>query len=58
VFRYERRVGQRRADRDEAGLPIDDEMIVEITIEDGPGDHAEVFEDLTMIRELVDLRAP
>jgi hypothetical protein len=55
VFRYERRVGQRRVTREEAGQPIDDDMIIEITIEDGdaPADHAEVFEDLTMIRELV-----
>ena len=53
VFRYERRVGQRRVDRDEAAAPIDDDMIVEITIE--PAESAEVWDDLTMIRELVAL---
>jgi hypothetical protein len=55
VFRYERRVGQRRVSREDAelDLAIDDDMIVEITIE--AADHAEVFEDLTMIRELVAL---
>jgi hypothetical protein len=62
VFRYERRVGQRRVSPstslrmngvDEADLAIDDDMIVEITIE--PADHAEVWEELTMIRELVTL---
>jgi hypothetical protein len=54
VFRYERRVGQRRVDREEAmGTPIDDDMIVEITVE--PAESAEVWDDLTMIRELVTL---
>jgi hypothetical protein len=62
VFRYERRVGERRDVRTgDDGAPIDDDMIIEITIEppDAPGDdaadHSEVFEDLTMIRELVSL---
>ncbi len=65
VFQYDRRVGQRRADRDEVGT-IDDDMIIEITIEDsvveakpaalGSGPH-EVdveldFDDLTRIREI------
>jgi hypothetical protein len=65
VFQWERRVGQRRAGRFDEDAPIDDEMIVEITVEDdlGPvkpvaivtaGGHAEVdFDDLTRIRELV-----
>ena len=57
VFQYERRVGQRRADRDDGGLPIDDEMIIEITVEAGDDDHREVWEDLTMIREMVVLDA-
>lgn len=64
VFRYERRVGQRRSDPstslrangdDDGGLPIDDDMIIEITFDEDPADHAEVFEDLTMIREMVTL---
>ncbi|HTJ44985.1 MAG TPA: hypothetical protein VL463_22915 [Kofleriaceae bacterium] len=63
VFRYERRVGQRRADPSTSlrmtgdELPIDDDMILEITIEEAPleSESAEVFEDLTMIRELVQL---
>jgi hypothetical protein len=49
VFRYERRVGERRADRTEYAA-IDDEMIVEVTVE--PSDSVEVdFEELTQIRE-------
>jgi len=63
VFRYERRVGERRATRED-GQPIDDDMIVEITVELGDvsqndnADHSEVFDDLTMIRELVQLPLP
>jgi hypothetical protein len=49
VFRYERRVGQRRTDREEFP-PIGDEMIIEVTVD--PTDGME-FEDLTSIRELV-----
>ncbi len=49
VFRYERRVGQRRTDREEFP-PIGDEMIIEVTLD--PSDGME-FEDLTSIRELV-----
>src|SRR5262249_18244527 len=51
VFRYERRVGERRAGREE--LPaVDDDMIIEVTYAAGDD-----FEDLTQIRELVaDLR--
>ncbi len=49
VFRYERRVGQRREDgRQDFGV-IDDGMIIEVSFE--PSD--EVFEELTHIRELV-----
>jgi hypothetical protein len=49
VFRYERRVGERRSPREELA-PIDDDMIIEVTIEVD----AEDFEqDLTQIRELV-----
>ncbi len=57
VFRYERRVGQRRTSRDDFP-PVDDDMI--ITIEPavelevtGFGDDGMEFEDLTSIRELV-----
>jgi len=65
VFQYERRVGQRRAGRDDAAT-IDDDMIIEITIEDSvvepvnadvpSGSHdidVEIdFDDLTRIRDL------
>ncbi len=51
VFRYERRVGDRRTGR-EGEPPVDDDMIIEIIVDDGlpddPTDH-----DLTQIRELV-----
>lgn len=51
VFRYERRVGDRRVGRD--GYPmIDDDMIIEIIIDAEPDDGTD-FEDLTQIRELV-----
>lgn len=54
VFRYERRVGQRRSSR-EAFPAIDDEMVIEVTIEQPEGEVE--FDDLTMIRELIhDLR--
>ena len=51
VFRYERRVGERRSERD---FPVvEDDMIIEVTYE-ADGDD---FDDLTQIRELVqDLR--
>ena len=47
VFRYERRVGERRDERDVA--PIEDDMIIEVSMEADPM----AFEDLTTIRELV-----
>jgi len=51
VFRYERRVGERRTTREDL-MPIDDEMIIEVSA----GDEGELdFEDLTSIRELVEL---
>lgn len=50
VFRYERRVGQRRTDRDDFP-PIEEDMIIEVSL-DHPSDGME-FEDLTTIRELV-----
>lgn len=52
VFVYERRVGERRSGR-EADLPsVDDEMIIEVTI-DANGGEAVDFDDITAIRELV-----
>ena len=50
VFRYERRVGQRRTDRDDFP-PIEDEMIIEVSLENDSSGME--FEDLTTIRELV-----
>jgi hypothetical protein len=51
VFRYERRVGDRRNGRD-ADPMVDDDMIIEITVDDSlasePDDH-----DITAIRDLV-----
>ena len=52
VFRYERRVGERRMVREDCPL-VDDDMIIEVTVELDP----EVdFDDLTQIRDLMDLR--
>ncbi len=51
VFRYERRVGERRAERDVA--VIDDDMIIEVTID---ADASEIdFDELTQIREKIEL---
>jgi hypothetical protein len=52
VFVYERRVGERRFGREEDLPIVDDEMIIEITMQDLPDDGLE-FEDITAIRELV-----
>ncbi len=49
VFPYERRVGQRRSERDVL-MPIDDEMIIEVVVEEDVGMD---FGDLTTIREMV-----
>jgi hypothetical protein len=50
VFRYERRVGERRSGREV--LPaVDDDMIIEVSYEVVITDNE--FEDLTQIRELV-----
>ena len=51
VFVYERRVGERRTGRDDAPW-VEEDMIVEITVEAGADDGME-FEDITAIRELV-----
>lgn len=48
VFRYERRVGARRTDREDCA-PIEDDMIIEVSMDADPM----AFEDLTTIRELV-----
>lgn len=66
VFQYERRIGQRRVLRDGEWVSIDDDMIVEISIEDDLGPVKPVavvparsaasagdFEDLTRILERV-----
>jgi len=50
VFRYERRVGERRNDREDVA-PIDDDMIIEVSVSMDP--EPMEFEDLTSIRELV-----
>jgi hypothetical protein len=48
VFRYERRVGERRTLREDCPL-VDDDMIIEVRIDPDEVD----FEDMTRIRELV-----
>ena len=53
VFRYERRVGERRSERDVAA--IDDDMIIEVTVDADAG--AFDFEELTQIRERIELKA-
>lgn len=52
VFRYERRVGERRTDRTEFA-PIEDEMIIEVSLDAALESDGMEFEDLTTIRELV-----
>jgi hypothetical protein len=54
VFRYERRVGERRGPTGEVAASewptIDDDMIVEIVLDDGPADAASLdFEEMTRI---------
>jgi hypothetical protein len=51
VFVYERRVGERRTVRDDYP-DIDDDMIIEVTIEAGEAEGHD-FDDITQIRELV-----
>jgi hypothetical protein len=50
VFVYERRVGERRSDREDLP-PVDDDMIIEVSIDDA--EPLESYEDITAIRELV-----
>jgi hypothetical protein len=63
VFIYERRVGERRFGR-ESDLPaVDDDMIIEVTIDDelmllGNGGGEDFDQDITAIRELVHALRP
>lgn len=51
VFVYERRVGERRFGREGDAPPVDDDMIIEVSVDTSePGME---FEDITAIRELV-----
>jgi len=55
IFAYERRVGERRTARAADYPPIDDDMIIEVTVDvelDGDPD----FDDLTQILERIDLQ--
>ena len=53
VFVYERRVGERRTGREAELPPVDDDMIIEITVDiDMSADDVD-FDDITAIRELV-----
>jgi hypothetical protein len=57
VFVYERRVGERRSGRDDAPA-VDDDMIIEVSL-DLHAEPAEDFEqDITAIRELVQALRP
>lgn len=52
VFVYERRVGERRTEREDELPAVDDDMIIEVSFEPAQleGDN---FDDITAIRELV-----
>lgn len=58
IFRYERRVGERREERSAGYAMIDDDDIIEIIV-DAPAGRASTdgmdFEDMTQIRDLVEL---
>ena len=55
VFRYERRVGERRDLREDYAI-IEDDMIIEVSM--GPDDDVDVdFDDMTMIRDLAEMPA-
>ena len=57
VFVYERRVGERRFGR-ESDLPaVDDEMIIEVTIDENAS-YEDFDQDITAIRELVQSLRP
>lgn len=52
VFRYERRVGQRRTSRDDFPL-VDDDMIITVELDvHGLGEDGMEFDELTSIHEL------
>nr|HEX4318737.1 hypothetical protein [Kofleriaceae bacterium] len=54
VFQYERRVGERRTVARDGYSTIEDDMIIEITIEATPdAGGGEDFDELTQIRELI-----
>jgi hypothetical protein len=53
VFQYERRVGERRMTSRDGYAIIEDDMIIEITIEAEPEVAGEDFDELTQIRELI-----
>jgi hypothetical protein len=53
VFVYERRVGERRSGRDQDLPPVDDDMIIEVSIDLEAEAAGESFDDITAIRELV-----
>jgi hypothetical protein len=57
VFQYERRVGERRTSREDFP-PIEDDMIIEVTVEPMTASDGMEFEDLTSIRELVEHLRP
>jgi hypothetical protein len=57
VFVYERRVGERRSGREDQLPAVDDDMIIEVTI-DADGDPGHDPDDITAIRELVALLRP
>ncbi len=56
VFVYERRVGERRSGRESELPAVDDDMIIEVSIDT---DAEEIdFDDITAIRELVEQLRP
>lgn len=55
VFRYERRVGERRALRDDDAAMIDDDMIIEVLVEE---DISQDFEDMTRIFATLSASSP
>lgn len=55
VFRYERRVGDRRSTRDEIA-PIDDDMIIEISID--VSEYEADFDDMTRIFTEISASSP
>jgi hypothetical protein len=56
VFVYERRVGERRSGRESELPAVDDDMIIEVSID---SDAEEIdFDDITAIRELVEELRP